>query len=110
MKIVHTTAPVNVEDLKSFLENDLNTKFKEHRHLDVDLKVVLSGNSLDISIPDLYDDFLFRIEAVNNDELHIIKSEHYTDDVNVLTIEEIMNNLMLDYPGRDNIDYVGEKS
>lgn len=110
MKIVHTTASINVQHLKAFLENNLNAKFKEHRHLDTDLAFALNDKSIQITLPGLYEDFLFRIDVLGDDELHIVKSEHYTDDVNVLTIEEIMNNLLLDYPGRDNIDYVGEES
>lgn len=110
MKIVHTTAPVNAEDLRLFLENNLNSLFKKHRHADIDLAFTLDNDSLQISIPHLYDDFLFNIDVVNGNELHINKSEHYTGDVNALTIEDILNNLLLDYPGRENIEYIAEES
>lgn len=110
MKIIHTQGTVNAEDLKSFLETRLPALFKKQRQADIDFVYTLSANGIEIAQPDMYEDFLFRIAIVNNQELHVTKSEHYTDDVNVLTIEDIMNNLFMEYPGRDNIDSIEEES
>lgn len=110
MKIIHTKGPVNAEDLKSFLETELPPLFKKQRQADIDFVYTLSPNGLEIAQPDMYEDFLFRIAIVNDQELHVTKSEHYTDDVNVLTIEDIMNNLFMEYPGRDNIESINEES
>jgi hypothetical protein len=110
MKIIHTQAPINAEDLKSFLENKLPALLKKQRQADIDFVYTLSSDGIEITQPAMYEDFLFRIAIVNEQELHVTKSEHYTDDVNVLTMEDIMNNLFMEYPGRDNIESIEEES
>jgi len=110
MKIIHTKGPVNAEELKSFLETELPPLFKKQRQADIDFVYSLSPEGIEISQPDMYEDFLFRIDLVNQQELHVTKSEHYTDDVNVLTMEDILNNLFMKYPGRDNIENIEEES
>lgn len=110
MKIIHTKEPVASADIKAFLERELPPQFKLQRHADIDLTFTETPNGLQISQPDLYEDWLFTIELVNPEEIHITKSEHYTDDVNVLTLEDIMNNLFLKFPGRNNIDQIAEGS
>ena len=57
----------------------------------------------------MYEDFLFQIDVAGDTELHITKSEHYTDYVNVLTLENIINNLFMDYPGRDNVIHTAKE-
>jgi hypothetical protein len=110
MKIIHTKGPVKVNELKNFLEEKLSPLFKERRQADIDFVFTQTNNGIQITQPDMYEDFLFQIDVISDTELHVIKSEHYTDDVNVLTIEDILNNLYMEYPGRDNIDYIGEES
>jgi methionine synthase II (cobalamin-independent) len=110
MKIIHTKGPVKAEELKVFLEEKISVLFKKQRQADIDFVFTQTGNGIQITQPDMYEDFLFKIEVVNDTELHITKSEHYTDDVNVLTLEDIMNNLFMEYPGRDNIDSIEEQS
>jgi hypothetical protein len=110
MKIVRTKSPVSPTQIKQYLESELPPLFKEQRHADIDFTFMESANELQIRQPELYEDFLFKIEFVGDTELHITKSEHYTDDVNVLTLEDIINNLLLKFPGRDNIDLIAEGS
>ncbi len=110
MKIVHTKGPVNVDDLTKFLQRDLNRLFQERRQESIQIDVVSDKQGIQVVCPALYDSFLFNIQLVADDEIHIIKSEHYTDDVNVLTLEDIINNLLMKYPGRDGIDHIGEES
>jgi hypothetical protein len=110
MKIIHTKSPVNAQDLKSFLETKLPPLFKQQRQADIDFTYTLTQDGLEIAQPEMYEDFLFRIAIVNNQELYVTKSEHYTDDVNVLTLEDILNNLYMEYPGRDNIQDIEEES
>jgi hypothetical protein len=110
MKIVHTKDPVNIDELVNFLKRDLNKQFQERRQADIQIDVVRREQGIEINCPALYDSFLFDIQLVKEDEIHVIKSEHYTDDVNVLTLEDIVNNLLMSYPGRDGIDYIGEES
>ncbi|WP_342646257.1 hypothetical protein [Mucilaginibacter sp. CSA2-8R] len=110
MKIVHTKGQVNIDDLTEFLQRDLNRLFQERRQEDIQIEVVSNEQGVQITCPSLYDSFLFDIQLVADDEIHIIKSEHYTDDVNVLTLEDIINNLLMKYPGREGISYIGEES
>jgi hypothetical protein len=110
MKIIHTKGPVNAGELRTFLENNLPPLFKKQRQTDIDFVFTETPNGIQITQPDLYEDFLFKIELVTNEELHVTKSEHYTDDVNVLTLEDILNNLFMEYPGRDNIQNIEEES
>lgn len=109
MKIINLKTPVEAGDLKNYLQEEMTPLFKKQRLSDLTFNYTQQGNSIEITQPDLYEGFLFQIE-VNGTELHIIKSEHYTDDVNVLTLEDIMNNLLMEYPGRDDIKFIGEES
>ena len=109
MKIINTNSPVNAEQLKTYLHNQLSPLFKMRRQADIEFIYTATQNAVEISQPDIYEGFLFRIDVVNENELHITKSEHYVDDVNLLTIESIMNDIFTDYPGRDQIDYTSGK-
>jgi len=110
MKIIHTKGPINATDLKSFLETQLPPLFKKQRQADIDFIYPLNENGVEITQPEMYEDFLFRITIEGDQEIHVTKSEHYTDDVNVLTLEDILNNLFMEYPGRDNIEVIEEES
>lgn len=110
MKIIHTEEPVKPAELKAFLQQKLNPAFERHRRMAMNFEIVQNDDTIEILKPDLYEGFLFRIEIINGTELHVTKSEHYTDDVNELTLEEILNELFFEYPGRDNIDYIGDRS
>ena len=109
MKIINTTRPVPVHELKEFLDEKLNPLFKKQRQIALSFDIEELGDTIEIQNTENYDGFLFKIE-VHGDQMHVIKSEHYTDDVNVLTLEDIMNNLFLDFPGRGEIDNIGEES
>jgi hypothetical protein len=110
MKIIHTKSPVSAEELKTFLENKLPPLFKKQRQADINFVFTETPNGVHITQPDMYEDFLFKIELVTDEEMHVTKSEHYTDDVNVLTLEDILNNLFMEFPGRDNIEDIAEQS
>ncbi|NCD67972.1 hypothetical protein [Mucilaginibacter agri] len=109
MKIINTTRPVSASELENFLSEKLNPLFHEQRQIDLSFDIRKEGDAIEICNDELYDGFLFRIETHGN-EMHVIKSEHYTDDVNSLTIEELLNGLFLEFPGRDEIKYIGEES
>ena len=109
MKIVNTKVAITANELKDFLEEKLSPMFKEQRQADIDFVFTQTNNGVQISQPDMYEDFLFQIDVVTDTELHITKSEHYTDDVNVLTLENIINNLFMDYPGRIDITHTAKE-
>jgi hypothetical protein len=109
MKIIKTTKPVLADELEHFLNEELNPLFQEQRRADISFNIVKNDGAIEITNPELYEAFLFRIE-IQGTEMHIIKSEHYTDDVNVLTLEDILNNLFLEYPGRKKIKNIEDAS
>ncbi|WCT11644.1 hypothetical protein [Mucilaginibacter jinjuensis] len=109
MKIIKTTQPVHADELEHFLNEELNPLFQEQRHADISFSIVNNDGAIEITNPELYDSFLYRIE-IQGTEMHIIKSEHYTDDVNSLTLEEILNGLFLEYPGRKKIKNIEDAS
>jgi hypothetical protein len=109
MKIIKTTKPVLADELEHFLNEELNPLFQERRHAEISFNIINNDGAIEITNPELYDGFLFRIE-IQGTEMHVIKSEHYTDDVNVLTLEDILNNLFLEYPGRKKIKNIEDAS
>jgi hypothetical protein len=110
MKIIHTKTPVSADEFQAYLAEKLNPLFQKQRQLDMEFEFIKQGDTINIVKTDLYDGFLFSMQKANDTEWHITKSEHYTDDVNVLTLEDILNNLYLEFPGRDNIDLIEERS
>jgi hypothetical protein len=109
MKNISTAKPVSVDELEKLLNENLNPLFHNQRKSDVSFDIVKEDNTIEIINTEFYDGFLFQIEIEGN-QIHVIKSEHYTDDVNVLTLEEILNGLFLEFPGRRNIKNIEDES
>ncbi len=92
MKILNIHKTIANEELLDLLQLKLNPLFHKQKQSDINFKSEIKDNHVEISQPDIYEGFLFRIE-INGHELHIIRSEHYVDDVNSLTAESILNEL-----------------
>jgi hypothetical protein len=107
MKIVTMHMRVNPNELRAHIKRNLDRLFKESRHIDMHFSVEGSGNIIEIFQRENYEGFLFRIE-VGGTDLHITRSEHYTDDVNSLTVESILNELFKDLTGKLGTDLVQE--
>lgn len=108
MKIITLHKRINTDELFDLIRRQLNTLFHEQRKTELDFTVTRSGNAIDITQPDLYSgDILYHIEVVQ-DELHITRSEHYTDDVNSLTVESILNDLFKIVAGKSGTDLILE--
>ncbi|MCC8409364.1 hypothetical protein LJ707_10510 [Mucilaginibacter sp. UR6-1] len=99
MKIINTTKPLLVDNLYDYLKANLNRQFAEHRNEEINFDLLLNGQSIDIQKPDLYDGFLFRLTATGSNTLEVAKSEHYVDDVNVLTLESVLDDLFVKHLG-----------
>jgi len=98
-KVTTKQSPVNIPHMLTFLQKHLNEDFAKQRQQNINFSIEeADDNAIEISKPDLYEGYLFRVEGRGN-ELHIHKTENYTDDVNVLTLEEILNKLFFDYMG-----------
>jgi hypothetical protein len=81
--------------------------FHKQKQSDINFLTENKNGAIEISHPELYDGFLFKIEIEGN-ELHITRSEHYVDDVNSLTIESILNNLFEELAGEKGVTFVLE--
>jgi len=95
MKVITLHQPIAADELLRHLRNKLNPLFHEQRQSEIDFMIEKPGDAVEISQPEIYDGVLFKLEVKGN-ELWITRNEHYTDDVNSLTIESILNSLFED--------------
>jgi hypothetical protein len=107
MKIITLHKPVNADSLYNHLQQNINPLFKKQRQQEVNFIITKNGDAIDIAEPELYDDVLYHIE-IKNDQLHITRNEHYTDDVNSLTLESILNSMFENISGKGGTDLVRE--
>ena len=107
MKIITLHTDTDLSQLYLLLHEKLNPIFHQQRQSDINFRVELNGEALEISESTLYDGPLFSI-AINGNELWITRNEHYVDDVNSLTIESILNDLFSDVSGNLGTDLVQE--
>jgi hypothetical protein len=102
MKIINISRTITNEELLAHLAQNLNRLFRLQRATDIDFRIELVGDAIEISLPEMYDGFLFSL-AINGHELWITRSEHYVDDVNSLTVESILNELFEDLSGNRGV-------
>ena len=108
MKVISLHKRINTNELFDLIQRQLNPLFREQRKTDLDFTVTRSGDTIDITQPELYPgDILYHIE-VKGDELHITRCEHYVDDVNSLTVESILNDLFKIVAGKSGTDLILE--
>ena len=94
--------------MREHIRENLDTIFLNQRRVSLHFEVGGEGNVIDLTQPDLYgDDILYHIELKGQD-LYITRSEHYTDDVNSLTVESILNELFKDAAGKYGTDLLQE--
>ncbi|WP_107831149.1 hypothetical protein ABZR88_04720 [Mucilaginibacter yixingensis] len=105
MKIITSSVPWDISQIFITLQQQLNPLFKEHRGKDLQFKIEREGNKVLVSKPEMYDGYLFTIEAMGK-ELHIGKSEHYVDDVNQITLQSIIETLQMEIQGGNDIIYI----
>ncbi|GAA4336206.1 hypothetical protein GCM10023149_44790 [Mucilaginibacter gynuensis] len=98
MKTINSNKNIIVDDLLNYLQKKVNPLFQQHRQSNITFNIVKAGDEIEINQPEVYDDFLFRLSADGNN-LSVTKSEHYVDDVNVLTLESILDILFTEYLG-----------
>lgn len=109
-KVTTKQHPVNIHHIYEFLQHHLNNNFAKQRQQDIEFNIEeKEDDAIEIAKPGLYEGYLFRVEARGN-ELHIHKTEDYTDDVNILTLEDILNNLFMDYAGPKTITNISDES
>lgn len=107
MKIITLHTRINIDKLLNHLKQNLNAIFKEQKNSDITFTIKRSGDAIEVSAPELYEGFLFRIE-IKGIELLVTRSEHYVDDVNSLTVESILNELFNDLSDKQGTDLILE--
>src|SRR5476651_2645862 len=95
MKIITAATNWDLHQLAQTLQTKLNPLFREARLTDIAFDVVENDAAVEIIQSELYEGYLFRITAEGN-QLHVAKSEHYVDDVNLLTLMSILETLQMD--------------
>ncbi|MDR6945278.1 hypothetical protein [Mucilaginibacter pocheonensis] len=107
MKIITLHSAISINELYNLLQQKLNQLFHERRQSDINFIIEHNDDTIEISQPEIYEGFLFSI-TVSGTQLQIIRSEHYVDDVNSLTVESILNDLFKDLSGNEGTDLVQE--
>lgn len=107
MKIININKEILTRQLFHAIEENLNPIFQQQREIDMAFLVKIVDNVVEISGPEHYEGFLFRIK-INGTELCITRSENYVDDVNSLTIESIFNGIFEKLSGVDGVVLVLE--
>lgn len=107
MKILNIHKTITSDQLKQLIQEKLNPLFKEQRQTEMNFITAFKNGAVEVSQPDIYEGFLYRIEIVGN-ELHITRSEHYVDDVNSVTVESILNILFEELAGDGGVALVLE--
>jgi hypothetical protein len=100
MKIIDIHKTTTATELLQIIQEKLNPYFHEQRNSGLNFISEIKDGVIEISQPDVYEGFLFRIEIRGN-ELWITRSEHYVDDVNSLTVESILSSLFEKISGDD---------
>jgi hypothetical protein len=107
MKIIDIHKTITASNLLSILQQKLNSLFHEQKQSDINFILENRDGFIEISQPEIYEGFLFRIE-IKGTQLFITRSEHYVDDVNSLTVESILNSLFEGLAGDKGVTFVLE--
>jgi len=107
MKIINIHNSITPDTLSAFLNKKLNPLFQQQRRADISFIIKNLNDIVEISQPDLYEGFLFKIE-IRGTELLITRSEHYVDDVNSLTAESVLYMLFEELAGKEGVTMVLE--
>jgi hypothetical protein len=107
MKIINIHTEISVDNLLNFFRQNLNPRFQQYKPGDIRFSVENIEGNVEISEPENYEGFLYRIQ-LKGEELHITRSEHYTDDVNSLALESVLNELFGELAGEKGVSLVLE--
>lgn len=107
MKTITLHKPIDADSLYHQLKQNVNPLFKKQRLEDINFEITKVGNVIEIAERDIYHAILYRIE-VEGEELDITRNEHYTDDVNSLALESILNSMFENVSGNQGTDLVQE--
>lgn len=107
MKIITLHKPIDIDKLYNQLKQNVNPLFKKQRQEDIEFEITKVDHTIEIYERQLYHAILYSIEVAGQ-ELRITRNEHYTDDVNSLALESILNSMFEDVSGKLGTDLVLE--
>lgn len=107
MKIITLHKHIDVEKLYNQLKDKVNPLFRKQRMEDILFVITRVGNIIEIAEREIYHDILYHIEVIG-ENLRITRNEHYTDDVNSLALESILNSMFQDISGKMGTDLLLE--
>jgi hypothetical protein len=107
MKIIDIHTTITTDQLYAILQQKLNPQFQRQRQSNISFTIKNTGSAIEITEPELYEGFLFRIE-IKETELMITRDDDYVDDVNALTVESILYELFAELAGEEGITFVLE--
>lgn len=102
MKSYQTNKTQSVHDLAVKLQAELPSAFDEKINTLAQLRIIEKGDLIEIWLPAPYEEYLYKIN-INGSEVSVSKSEHYTDDVNSLALEDVLIATIIDFIGKENI-------
>lgn len=105
MKTYQTTITPSVHDLCQVITELLPAKFNSKVNKDHTINIVEKSNAIEIGLPAPYEEYLYLVE-VDGNNLRISKSEHYTDDVNSLAMEDVLTDIVIAFIGKENIQAI----
>jgi len=105
MKTYQTNKTQSVHDLTIKLQDELPLKFDGKINALAQMNILEKGNSIEIWLPAPYEEYLYKID-IHGSNVNISKSEHYTDDVNSLAMEDVLMGTIIDFIGRENIEFI----
>jgi hypothetical protein len=107
MKIITLHKKIDIVKLYNQLCQNVNPLFRKQRLEDIQFIITKVGNVIEIAEREIYHAILYHIEVIG-EKLQITRNEHYTDDVNSLALESILNSMFEDVSGRMGTDLVLE--
>ncbi|EHQ24366.1 hypothetical protein [Mucilaginibacter paludis] len=102
MKTYQTTINPSVHHLSQVISELLPAKFNSKVNRDHLIQVIENGNAIEIGLAAPYEEYLYKVE-VDGNNVRISKSEHYTDDVNSLAMEDVLTDIVIAFIGKEHI-------
>lgn len=102
MKTYITKIKPSVHQIYEALAAQLPAKFNDKVLKHTNLNLVENSDGIEVWLPAPYEEYLYKI-VIDGSDVNINKSEHYTDDVNSLAMEDVLMDIIIATIGKNNI-------
>jgi hypothetical protein len=103
MKTYQTNKIQSVHLLCSKLQAELPLKFDGKMAMLTRMSIKQTDHTIEIGLPAPYTDYLYKVH-IDGTDIEVSKSEHYTDDVNSLAMEDVLTDTIIEFVGKENIE------